>query len=127
MSNDDETTTISTAGMMTPTVRPHSLKTSARKTDIWKTTACSSLGQQLQEPTITILVEVKDRKGYIRRNVQVNMRRSMTFGELVSLLKARFDQSKGLSLRKDIPQRNSMGPSECVLIFDSDTPAWVWL
>ncbi|KAG9749285.1 hypothetical protein KCU71_g10550, partial [Aureobasidium melanogenum] len=97
MFEDDETTTISSTGMMTPT--------------------------EFQDPTITILVYVRNSMGHHRQNVQVKMRQSMLFGELVASLRARFDQSEGFGLQRDLPSGDAMVRPECALIFDSDTPA----
>ncbi|KAG9697097.1 hypothetical protein KCU95_g262, partial [Aureobasidium melanogenum] len=106
MYEDDETMTISSTGMMTPT----------------KTTICQSPGQELQNPTIMILVSVRNQKGHVRKDVQVKMRRSMAFRELVTLLKTRFDQSENFGLEIELASQRITMP-EYAHVFDSDTPA----
>lgn len=94
--------------------------------DTQKTAIHSSLGQELEEPTITMLVGVKNHIGQERRSLQVKMRCGMPFGELVALLKRKFDTSQNFGLQmKAFKDGESSGGVR--LIFDSDTPASVRL
>lgn len=50
------------------------------------------------------------------------MRCSMPFGELVALLKMRFDMSQYHGLEMKVPGKDDARPAGVRLIFDSDTP-----
>ncbi|CAD0095216.1 unnamed protein product, partial [Aureobasidium mustum] len=96
MFKDDETAATSTTGIMTPTS---------------------------QEPTITILLLVRQRPA--SEDVQVKMRRSMPFGKLAEMLRAKFKNTTHFYLRKALTTMpiDSKTQEDWQVIFDSDTPA----
>jgi hypothetical protein len=70
------------------------------------------------ESTITILLNVNPGYAWMRK-LQVRMRRSMSFGQVVSLLRAKFKDTENHHLHLRESKRSS---SEERIIFDSDTP-----
>lgn len=72
-----------------------------------------------------MLVSVKDQIDHQRQNLQVKMRCGMPFGELVALLKKKFDMSQAFGLEMKAPEKYGVISGGIRLIFDSDTPASV--
>jgi hypothetical protein len=71
-----------------------------------------------QESTITILLDVNPGYAWMRK-LQVRMRRSMSFGQVVSLLRAKFEDTENHHLHLIEAKCRS---SEWRISFDSDTP-----
>ncbi|THX78346.1 hypothetical protein D6D05_05419, partial [Aureobasidium pullulans] len=103
---DNESVAASSTGMMTPT----------------STVAGEAINVQKHEPTITIRLTVKSSREL--KNLEIKLRRNMFFGDLVRILKTKFDIFEGSVLQMDV---SPSGPSEWWIVFDSDTPASVRL
>ncbi|KAH0289866.1 hypothetical protein M436DRAFT_84697 [Aureobasidium namibiae CBS 147.97] len=107
MSGDEESIATSTTGMMTPT-------TSIRS---------NSTTREVQD-SAPILLEVDCRTpdhSYNRewKQLQINMRRNMPFGQLVALLRTKFPRTENHRLRL---VADHYALSEWRIIFDGDTP-----
>jgi hypothetical protein len=59
----------------------------------------------------------------IEKDVQIKMQKSMSFGQVVALLTAKYENKGDYLLRLELPRE--YGSSEWKMIFDSDTPASV--
>ncbi|CAD0018525.1 unnamed protein product, partial [Aureobasidium pullulans] len=103
---DNESVAASSTGMMTPT----------------STVAGEAINVQKHEPTITIRLTIKSSRD--SKNIEIKLRRNMFFGDLVQILKTKFDIFEGSVLQMDV---SPSGPSEWWIVFDSDTPASVRL
>ncbi|CAC9884810.1 unnamed protein product, partial [Aureobasidium pullulans] len=91
-----------------------------------KSVAASSTGMMTptskQEPTVAIRLTIKSIRD--SKNIEIKLRRNMFFGDLVRILKTKFDIFEGSVLQMDV---SPSGPSEWWIVFDSDTPASVRL
>ncbi|THZ69796.1 hypothetical protein D6C84_10482 [Aureobasidium pullulans] len=99
---DNKSVAASSTGMMTPT----------------STVTGDSTNVEKQEPTIAIRLTIKSSRG--SKNIEIKLRRIMFFGDLVQILKTKFDIFEGSVLQMDV---SPSGPSEWWIVFDSDTPA----
>jgi hypothetical protein len=89
------------------------------KTDCWKTiTSCSTI-REIQEPTTAISLVFHDVYGKQSR-LQIKMRRNMSFGQLIALLRAKFSDTEKYQLSIMVPNQDDS--REWRFIFDSDTP-----
>ncbi|KAG9672207.1 hypothetical protein KCU99_g2524, partial [Aureobasidium melanogenum] len=77
----------------------------------------------VQETTITILLDVKTWEGDSMQSMQIKMRRDMSFGQLVAMLRARFHKTDDFNLRMEGLKMQSSRSQEWRMIFHSDTPA----
>ncbi|THY34853.1 hypothetical protein D6C99_10346 [Aureobasidium pullulans] len=112
---DNESVAASSTGMMTPTTT-----VTGDLTDLEK-----------HEPTITILLTVSP---HIKsKRFEIKLRQNMPFGNLVQILKAKFDPSftEGFVLHMEVgPNGSDLNYSPYKtwrIVFDSDTPASVRL
>ncbi|THX22138.1 hypothetical protein D6D12_09437 [Aureobasidium pullulans] len=105
---DNESVAASSTGMMTPT----------------STVAGEAINVQKHEPTITIRLTVKSSREL--KNLEIKLRRNMFFGDLVRILKSKFDSIEKCVLQLDVAPKRSVA-SRWRIVFDSDTPASVRL
>jgi hypothetical protein len=59
------------------------------------------------------------------QSMQIKMRRDMSFGQLVTMLRARFHKTDDFNLRMEGLKMQSSRSQEWRMIFESDTPASV--
>ncbi|THW32740.1 hypothetical protein D6D22_09473 [Aureobasidium pullulans] len=103
---DNKSVAASSTGMMTPT----------------STVTGDTIYVEKQEPTVAIRLTIKSIRD--SKNIEIKLRRNMFFGDLVRILKTKFDIFEGSVLQMDV---SPSGPSEWWIVFDSDTPASVRL
>ncbi|THW71573.1 hypothetical protein D6D19_07267 [Aureobasidium pullulans] len=108
--SDNESVTVSSTGMMTPTST-----VTGDLTDVEK-----------HEPTITILLKIKLINSLQNaKGVDIKLRQHMPFGNLVQILKTKFDPTEGFVLQMEVPPKPPVTYTAWRVIFDSDTPASV--
>ncbi|THW94748.1 hypothetical protein D6D15_01881 [Aureobasidium pullulans] len=110
---DNESVAASSTGMMTPT----------------STVAGEAINIQKHEPTITILLTVNPFPN--EKRFEIKLRQNMPFGNLVQMLKTKYDPIEGYVLQMEISPKglglNYSPYKTWRIVFDSDTPASVRL
>ncbi|THY44171.1 hypothetical protein D6C98_08303 [Aureobasidium pullulans] len=105
---DNKSVAASSTGMMTPTST-----VTGDLTDVAK-----------HEPTITIRLTIRLSREL--KTLEIKLRRNMFFGDLVRILKTKFDPIERCVLQMDVAPKKSV-VTQWRIVFDSDTPASVRL